>query len=99
MLLPLLRLVPFIAIFNVPCTALNLGASVEDSAAIDYGTFENPAVHVRPRFRYVVPDASVDTDGVAADIGRVGDVGSGGIELLGYPSASGGTLIDNTKYA
>ncbi|KAK5129265.1 hypothetical protein LTR08_003644 [Meristemomyces frigidus] len=53
-------------------------------ANIDYGTFKNPSVHVRPRFRYWIPDASVNLDEVAADFARVKAVGMGGLELLGY---------------
>jgi hypothetical protein len=51
---------------------------------IDYGTFENPSVYVRPRFRYWVPDASVNLTQVQADVADVGRVGAGGVELLGY---------------
>lgn len=53
-------------------------------ADIDYGTFQNPSVHVRPRFRYWIPDASVNLDNVAADFAKVKAVGMGGLELLGY---------------
>lgn len=54
------------------------------SAHIDKGTFENPSVHVRPKFRYWLPDASVDIDVVASDVKAAKDVGMGGLELLGY---------------
>lgn len=39
-----------------------ISATVNDQvgADIDYGTFENPSARVRPRFRYWLPDASVD---------------------------------------
>ena len=53
-------------------------------ADIDYGTFQDPSVYVRPRFRYWILDASVDLDGVAADFAKVKAVGMGGMELIGY---------------
>lgn len=48
------------------------------------GSFTNPAPRTRPKFRYWIPDASVDTDVVASDVKAAGDVGMGGMELLGY---------------
>lgn len=53
-------------------------------AAIDAGTFENPSKNVRPRFRYWIPDASVNLTTVADDIKEIGRIGASGIELLGY---------------
>lgn len=76
-------------------------------ADIHYGTFQNPSAHVRPRFRYWIPDASVDLDGVANDMAEVAAKGLGGMELLGYylygdfPSiiTEGGPVpVDWTKY-
>ncbi|KAK5738055.1 hypothetical protein LTR17_006298 [Elasticomyces elasticus] len=63
--------------------ALGYNPNDQVGADIDYGTFQDPFVHVRPRFRYWVPDASVDLDEVAADFAAVKAVGMGGIELLG----------------
>ncbi|KAI9714496.1 MAG: hypothetical protein M1820_000457 [Bogoriella megaspora] len=54
------------------------------NAAIDAGTFANPSKNVRPRFRYWVPDASVDPDTLADDVRQAGVVGAGGVEILGY---------------
>lgn len=54
------------------------------NAAIDNGTFKDPSVYVRPRFRYWVPDASVDHDVLAADIAGAKAAGAGGVEVLGY---------------
>ena len=48
------------------------------------GTFQDPSVHVRPKFRYWIPDASVDVNVVARDVKAAKDVGCGGLELLGY---------------
>jgi hypothetical protein len=77
-------------------------------APIDRGTFENPSKHVRPKFRYWIPDASVDPDVVASDVKAAKEVGCGGLELLGYylyggPPANGdgrGTYapVDWAKY-
>jgi hypothetical protein len=54
------------------------------NAAIDNGTFHNPSVNVRPRFRYWIPDASVDHAALASDVKEAKRVGGGGIEVLGY---------------
>jgi hypothetical protein len=54
------------------------------NAPIASGTFQNPSSNVRPRFRYWVPDASVNTTRVALDIADAGRVGAGGVEVLGY---------------
>lgn len=51
---------------------------------VDKGTFGNPSVNVRPKFRYWTPDASVDLDTVADDVQAAGDIGAAGLELLGY---------------
>ena len=86
-----------------------LGYNTNDQvgASIDYGTFRDPSVHVRPRFRYWIPDASVDLSVVADDFSLTNNAGMGGLELLGYylygdyPSviAEGGpTPVDWTKY-
>ena len=47
-------------------------------------SFNEPLNRLRPRFRYWVPDASVDLDRVAADIRDISSVGAGGVELMGY---------------
>ncbi|KAL2004612.1 hypothetical protein VTN00DRAFT_3348 [Thermoascus crustaceus] len=54
------------------------------NAAIDSGRFQNPSANVRPRFRYWIPDASVDPDRAAEDIKEAGQRGAGGVEILGY---------------
>lgn len=51
---------------------------------IPYGSFENPSVHVRPRFRYWIPDASVNFTEVRNDFSLIKQAGMGGMELLGY---------------
>jgi hypothetical protein len=48
------------------------------------GTFENPSVHVRPKFRYWIPDASVSHSGIARDVQAAGEAGAGGLECLGF---------------
>lgn len=50
----------------------------------DYGTFASPAARVRPRFRYWLPDASVDASIVTADIQSAGSIGAGGVEFLPF---------------
>ncbi|KAF2172380.1 hypothetical protein M409DRAFT_50088 [Zasmidium cellare ATCC 36951] len=63
---------------------LALNTDDQVNADIDYGTFEDPSAFVRPRFRYWIPDASVDLDTVRNDFKIAKDVGAGGLELLGY---------------
>ncbi|KAJ9653016.1 hypothetical protein H2198_007763 [Neophaeococcomyces mojaviensis] len=46
-------------------------------------TFADPPARVRPRFRYWVPDASVDLETLQQDIVSASSVGAGGVELLG----------------
>ena len=53
-------------------------------ADLPYGSFQDPSIFVRPRFRYWIPDASVNLSDVAADFAKVRGVGMGGLELLGY---------------
>ncbi|KAH7409052.1 hypothetical protein BKA64DRAFT_773603 [Cadophora sp. MPI-SDFR-AT-0126] len=53
------------------------------------GNFQNPSAHVRPKFRYWLPDASVDPSLVAADIKSIGSLGAGGIEFLPYYNYGG----------
>lgn len=60
------------------------GTNDQVNANIDYGTFQNPSAHVRPRFRYWPNDASVNLTQVQDDIKEAGRVGAGGVELLGY---------------
>ncbi|KAI0975182.1 hypothetical protein F4678DRAFT_469821 [Xylaria arbuscula] len=48
------------------------------------GSFADPASIVRPRFRYVLPDASVDPEIVVADIAGAASIGAGGIEFLPF---------------
>jgi hypothetical protein len=46
--------------------------------------FSNPSARYRPKFRYWIPDASVDPERVKADIASAGAQGAGGVEVLGY---------------
>ena len=68
-------------------TTLALPENHTDSlvnAAILNGTFQDPSVYVRPRFRYWVPDASVDHAVLASDVAEAKKAGAGGVEVLGY---------------
>ena len=53
-------------------------------SAFNTESFKNPNAAVRPRFRYWLPDASVDADVVAAGIAAAGAVGAGGIEFVPF---------------
>jgi hypothetical protein len=61
-----------------------IGTNDQVNANINYGTFANPSVYVRPRLRYWPPDASVNLTQVAEDVREAGRVGAGGVELVGY---------------
>jgi hypothetical protein len=63
---------------------LAVGTNDQVEADIDYGTFQNPSANVRPRFRYWVNDASMNLSIVTEDIKQMGQLGAGGLELLGY---------------
>ncbi|KAI1323039.1 hypothetical protein F5Y16DRAFT_415290 [Xylariaceae sp. FL0255] len=60
------------------------GTNDQIYADVDYGTFQNPASQVRPKFRYWVNDASANLTRVASDIKDLAQVGAGGVELLGF---------------
>ena len=71
------------------------------SSKADLGTFENPSPRARPRFRYWIPDASVNLTTVAQDVADAGRVEAGGVELLGYYNYGlqvGWTGTDWTEY-
>ncbi|KAJ8098505.1 hypothetical protein POJ06DRAFT_136574 [Lipomyces tetrasporus] len=53
-------------------------------APILSGTFQNPSVNVRPRFRYWLPDASINTTFLSDDIAQLAQRGAGGVEFLNY---------------
>ena len=76
---------------------VQLGNSLPDNhtddlvnAAIDAGTFQDPSVKVRPRFRYWPPDASINLTRMVEDIKGLGEIDAGGVELLGYYLYGGG---------
>ncbi|RDH38284.1 hypothetical protein BDQ94DRAFT_156923 [Aspergillus welwitschiae] len=72
------------------CAAIVLGRAASPTLL---GTFENPGVICRPRFRYWLPDSGVDPDIVATDIKNSGEHGAGGIEFVpffNYGGESGG---------
>ena len=62
---------------------------------IGAGSFADPSLDVRPRFRYALPDASVDPEIVSADIAGAASVGAGGIEFLPFYEY-GGALGSST---
>ncbi len=46
-----------------------------------YGSFESPGTTVRPRFRYWLPDATVDLEYLSRDLKDVSALGAGGVQL------------------
>ena len=71
--------------FSITCV-LSDAFSINDQVNpnVDYSTFANPSPNIRPRFRYWVPDASVNLSQIAYDIADAGPKGVGGVEVLGY---------------
>ncbi|KAK1545886.1 hypothetical protein CPAR01_03388 [Colletotrichum paranaense] len=51
--------------------------------------FLHPPSQERPKFRYWLPDASVDAGTVEADIKAAGDIGAGGVEFLPFYNYGG----------
>lgn len=50
----------------------------------DDGTFFSPSAMLRPRFRYWLPNASVDIATFQDNIKSAGSIGAGGIELMPF---------------
>ena len=73
----------------VLCIVNSFEASQRRSQTALRNLFNGATASYKPRFRYVVPEASVDPQVVAQDIAEIAKVDAGGIELLGYP---GGVL-------
>ncbi|KAF2205690.1 hypothetical protein GQ43DRAFT_477176 [Delitschia confertaspora ATCC 74209] len=80
----LFHLINLVAAINTSSALLQAPVDPSFDAIVNRGTFENPSAEVRPKFRYWVPDASVDPDVVAKDVRGAGVIGAGGLELLGY---------------
>ncbi|KAF2090207.1 hypothetical protein K490DRAFT_36539 [Saccharata proteae CBS 121410] len=80
------------ATFLLVALALLVSANPYDQAgaAFDYGTFNDPSAPVRPRFRYWLPDASVDKNIVAADIESSASIGADCVEFLPFYNYGGG---------
>jgi hypothetical protein len=59
-----------------------LGLLAEVTAVSEYGTFLDPANNASMKFRYWLPDASVDIETVQKDIQAAGALGAGAVEFL-----------------
>ncbi|KAF6831550.1 hypothetical protein CMUS01_07286 [Colletotrichum musicola] len=55
-----------------------------------HDNFLDPPAVQRPRFRYWLPDGSVEPDVVKSDIRAAGDIGAGGVEFLPFYNYGGG---------
>lgn len=64
------------------------------NSRIELGSFQDPSNNVRSRFRYWVPDASVDQATVTNDIRDAVSKGAGGVEFLGYYLYGGTNSFD-----
>ncbi|KAL2811612.1 hypothetical protein BJX63DRAFT_444029 [Aspergillus granulosus] len=70
---------------------LGLARPAPPAPSSTLGTFENPSVHSRPRFRYWLPDSGVDKEIVATNIKESGKRGAGGVEFLPFYNYGGET--------
>ncbi|KAL0931744.1 uncharacterized protein CTRU02_212697 [Colletotrichum truncatum] len=68
---------------------LHVGLTACQATGFDIGTFQQPSIHSRPKFRYWLPDASVDAAQVKADIASAISIGAGGVELVPYYNYGG----------
>ena len=75
---------------SILCFGLGLLAKVAEAS--EYGTFLNPANNASMKFRYWLPDASVDIETVQSDIEAAGALGAGAVELLPLYNY-GGSLV------
>lgn len=64
------------------CQALGTNDQV-NNPEIPYGSFDDPSAYVRPKWRYWIPDSSVDAANVVSDVSEAGARGAGGMELFG----------------
>ena len=87
-------------LFSLLFACLNLlSFCCADPTNRSYGTFKEPAARVRPRFRYWLPDASVDPTIVQKDIRSAANLGIGGVEFLPFYNYGGDTpIVDWSKY-
>ncbi|KAK6001478.1 hypothetical protein QM012_002809 [Aureobasidium pullulans] len=76
--------------------ALTVAIDPQVNPRLERGTFEVPSRNVRPRFRYWLPDASVNHSQVVDDIKEAKRVGAGGVELLGYYNYGDSGIIQST---
>ncbi|GMF68564.1 unnamed protein product [Aspergillus oryzae] len=63
--------------------------AASSSGLSSLGTFENPSVRSRPRFRYWLPDAGVDKEIVSTNIKDSGARGAGGVEFVPFYNYGG----------
>lgn len=79
---------PSKVLYLVPCLAIAcLGSYTRNnpySWPPSWTDFKDPPVQVRPRFRYWLPDASVEVGPAVQDVARAKQVGAGGLEVLGF---------------
>ncbi|KAL4870900.1 hypothetical protein BDV12DRAFT_207278 [Aspergillus spectabilis] len=72
-------------IYSLSACATALAAIIPSvSRGLAEGSFATPAVSVKPKFRYWLPDASTDAGGFSDDIAQLAKRGAGGTELLNY---------------
>ncbi|KAL4905790.1 hypothetical protein BDW74DRAFT_184859 [Aspergillus multicolor] len=83
----MVRLEQLLLFPTISVLGLALPAPFQPSSSL--GTFGNPSVHARPRFRYWLPDAGVDRETIAADIKGSGARGAGGVEFVPFYNYGG----------
>lgn len=70
-------------VFFSSCLATAVLAMAAQVKGYEAG-FASPPASSRPRFRYWLPDASVDVSVVQADIASAGAIGAGGLEFVPF---------------
>ncbi|KAE8137002.1 hypothetical protein BDV38DRAFT_293566 [Aspergillus pseudotamarii] len=83
----MVRLEPLLLLHAVGVLAAVYHDSSGPSSSL--GTFQNPSVRCRPRFRYWLPDAGVDKGIVSTNIKDSGERGAGGIEFVPFYNYGG----------
>lgn len=63
--------------------------SPQSQRSRDHGSFMNPASRERPRFRYWLPDATVDPEVLKQEILDAGSIGAGGVEFVPFYNYGG----------
>lgn len=79
----------FAILTSVAMACLAGGVFAESSCKPPSSTFFKPNSRDRPRFRYWLPDASVDLDILKDDVAQAARIGAGGLEFVPFYNYGG----------